>query len=77
MNEKQKRWGVYAWTRTEDGAVEAKINNTFKSEEEAREAAGSTEFRYGYDSKIIVPEEHFRHAWAMIGAVVGHEGAEE
>lgn len=77
MNEKQKRWGVYAWTREADGTVEARINNAFTSEEEAREAAGSTEFRYGYDSKIIVPEEHFRHAWAMIGAVVGHEGAEE
>ena len=71
--EKQERWGVYAWTRNEDGSVEARINNTFTSEEEAKEAAESSAFRYGYDSRVIVPQEHFKHAWAMIGAMVGSE----
>ena len=71
--EKQERWGVYAWNRNEDGSVEARINNTFTSEAEAKEAAGSVDFKYGYDSKVIVPQEHFRHAWAMIGAMVGSE----
>lgn len=65
-----KRWGVYAWTRYEDGSVEARICNTFQSEEEAKKAVDSTEFRYGYDSRVIVPEELFDHAWAMIGATV-------
>ena len=72
-NNTEKRWGVYAWSRLEDGSVEARINNTFKSEEEAKEAAESSAFRYGYDSRVIVPQEHFRHAWAMIGAMVGSE----
>ncbi len=76
MNNNTERWGVYAWSRLEDGSVEAKINNTFTSEDEARQAAESGDFRYGYESKVIVPEKHFRHAWAMIGAVVGHEEAE-
>lgn len=76
MNEKQTRWGVYAWTRTEDGAVEAKINNTFKSEKEAKQAAEGTEFRYGYDSRVIVPQAHFADAWRMIGAMVGPEEVE-
>lgn len=71
--ENKKRWGVYAWSRTKDGGVEARINNTFESEAEAIEAAESSDFRYGYDSKVIVPEEHFKHAWAMIGALVGEE----
>lgn len=66
-----KRWGVYAWTRTEDGGVEARINNTYASEAEAKAAADSSPFRYGYDSRVIVPEELFDHAWAMIGATVG------
>ena len=68
-----KRWGVYAWTRYEDGAVEARICNTFQSEEEAQKAIESTEFRYGYASRVVVPEELFDHAWAMIGATVEHE----
>lgn len=71
--EKQERWGVYAWNRNEDGSVEARINNTFTSEAEAKEAAESSTFRYGYDSRVIVPQEHFKHAWAMIGAMVGSE----
>lgn len=71
MENKQRRWGVFAWSRTKDGGIEARINNTFTCEQEAIEAAESTDFRYGYDSKVIVPEEHFMHAWAMIGAIVG------
>ena len=74
--EKQERWGVYAWTRNEDGSVEARINNTFTSEAEAKAAAEGMDFRYGYDSKVIVPQEHFRHAWAMIGAMVAPEEVE-
>ena len=69
-DEKNKRWGVYAWTRTKDGGVEARINNTYASEAEAKEAADSSTFRYIYDSLVIVPEELFDHAWAMIGATV-------
>lgn len=69
-NNTEKRWGVYAWSRLEDGSVEARINNTFKSEEEAKEAAESSTFRYGYDSKVIVPARYFKQAWKMIGAVV-------
>lgn len=69
-DEKNKRWGVYAWTRYEDGSVEARINNTYASEAEAKAAAENTEFRYGYTSRVIVPEELFDHAWAMIGATV-------
>lgn len=76
MTNNTERWGVYAWSRTADGSVEAKINNTFTSEEEARQAAESPDVRYGYDSKVIVPERHFAHAWAMIGAIVGHEEVE-
>jgi len=68
--EKQERWGVYAWTRNEDGSVEARINNTFTSEAEAKAAAEGMDFRYGYDSKVIVPARYFRQAWEMIGAVV-------
>ena len=68
MNNNTERWGVYAWTRTEDGGVEARINNTYASEAEAKAAADSAHFRYG--SRVIVPEELFDHAWAMIGATV-------
>lgn len=70
MNNNTERWGVYAWTRTKDGGVEARINNTYASEDEAKAAADSSIFRYIYDSIVIVPESLFEHAWAMIGATV-------
>ncbi len=71
-----KRWGVYAWTHTPEGIVEARINNTFTSEAEAKAAANELGF-YGYTSRVVVSEEYFKHAWAMIGANTEQNDTEE
>lgn len=72
MANKTKRWGVYAWTHTTEGDTLARINNTYPSEAEAIEASKALEF-YGYESRVVVPEEFFGHAWAMIGANIEPE----
>lgn len=76
MANTKKRWGVYAWTHTPGGEVVARINNTYTSEAEAREASDDISF-YGFESRVVIPEEYFKHAWAMIGANTEPEGGAE
>lgn len=67
MDRTNQRWGVYAWTHTPEGVTNARINNTFRTEAEAKEASKDFAF-YGYDSLVVIPEPFFGHAWDMIGA---------
>lgn len=67
MDRTNQRWGVYAWTHTPEGVTNARINNTFRTEAEAKEASKALAF-YGYDSLVVIPQAFFRQAWEMIGA---------